>query len=199
LGIPGSEPYIAVQVIDDLVMDLDVEGPGPEQRKLGKAVAEFGTYVRPNAWSSVSEMANSRRRAAAVTCAILLVVGPTLTVEEFWHGRPMIDQPGNGWIVAVCIVVVTFFVGGVVARRWSPDSATAGLRAGASAAVVLVAADIVRRLAITHQGLPWEVVALWLAGSVISSGLSAAGGWVGWPPSTHARAQPPKPGSTDRQ
>jgi hypothetical protein len=43
--------FRAVQVIDDLVMDLDVEVPGPEQRKLLKAVTEFGTYVRANAGS----------------------------------------------------------------------------------------------------------------------------------------------------
>jgi hypothetical protein len=43
--------FRAVQVIDDLVMDLDVEGPGPEQRKLLKAVTEFSPYVRANAWS----------------------------------------------------------------------------------------------------------------------------------------------------
>ena len=43
--------FRAVQVIDGLVMDLDVEEPGPERRKLLKAVTEFGTYVRANAGS----------------------------------------------------------------------------------------------------------------------------------------------------
>jgi hypothetical protein len=43
--------FRAVQVIDDLAMDLDVESPGPERRKLLKTVTEFGTYVRANAWS----------------------------------------------------------------------------------------------------------------------------------------------------
>jgi hypothetical protein len=43
--------FRALQVIDDLVMDLDVDGPGPEQRKPLKAVTEPGTYVRANAGS----------------------------------------------------------------------------------------------------------------------------------------------------
>jgi hypothetical protein len=43
--------FRARQVIDDLVIDLDIENPKPEQRKLVKALNEFATYIRANAGS----------------------------------------------------------------------------------------------------------------------------------------------------
>jgi hypothetical protein len=36
-------------VVEDLEIDLDIEDAGPEQRKLLKAVGEFGGYIRANA------------------------------------------------------------------------------------------------------------------------------------------------------
>jgi hypothetical protein len=41
--------FRALQVIEDLEVDLDTDGAGPEQRKLLKAVREFGGYIRANA------------------------------------------------------------------------------------------------------------------------------------------------------
>jgi len=40
--------FRALQAIEDLAMHLDIEDPSPEQRKLGKMVREFDTYIRPN-------------------------------------------------------------------------------------------------------------------------------------------------------
>src|SRR5207302_1315663 len=40
--------FRALQVIGDLEMDLDVDDAGPGQRKLVKALAEFGGYIRAN-------------------------------------------------------------------------------------------------------------------------------------------------------
>jgi hypothetical protein len=43
--------FRALQVIEDLEIDLDVEWASSEQRKLLKAVTEFGGYLRANgAW-----------------------------------------------------------------------------------------------------------------------------------------------------
>jgi hypothetical protein len=43
--------FRALQTVEDLEMDLDVEEAGPEQRKLLKTVTEFGGYIRANgAW-----------------------------------------------------------------------------------------------------------------------------------------------------
>ena len=41
--------FRALQTAEDLEVDLDVEDPGPEQRKLQRAVAEFSGYIRANA------------------------------------------------------------------------------------------------------------------------------------------------------
>src|SRR5262249_42139425 len=40
--------FRTLQVVEDLEMDLDVEHSTPEQRKLLKAVIEFGSYIRAN-------------------------------------------------------------------------------------------------------------------------------------------------------
>ena len=43
--------FRALQVVEDLVVELDTEAASPEQRKLLKAVVEFGGYLRANgAW-----------------------------------------------------------------------------------------------------------------------------------------------------
>src|SRR5216684_1806127 len=43
--------FLALQTIDGLQLDVDNEGPSPEQHKLSKAITEFGGYVRANgAW-----------------------------------------------------------------------------------------------------------------------------------------------------
>ena len=41
--------FRALQVVDDLEIDVDVEHARPEQRKLLKTVTEFGGYIRANA------------------------------------------------------------------------------------------------------------------------------------------------------
>src|SRR5947209_10123107 len=43
--------FRALQTVDGLEFDLDLEGAGLEQRKLLKAVTEFGGYIRANATS----------------------------------------------------------------------------------------------------------------------------------------------------
>jgi hypothetical protein len=43
--------FRALQVVEDLEIDLDVEHPSPEQCKLLKAITEFGGYIRANASS----------------------------------------------------------------------------------------------------------------------------------------------------
>jgi len=43
--------FRTLQTVDDLEFDLDIEGAGLEQRKLLKAVTEFGGYIRANVTS----------------------------------------------------------------------------------------------------------------------------------------------------
>ena len=46
--------FRALQTAEDLEVDLDVEDPGPEQRKLQRAVAEFSGYIRATSGQSIS-------------------------------------------------------------------------------------------------------------------------------------------------
>ena len=41
--------FRALQVVEELAMDLDVEEAAPAQRKLRRTVVEFGGYIRANA------------------------------------------------------------------------------------------------------------------------------------------------------
>lgn len=118
-------------------------------------------------------------RPIAIRCAlgIILIAVPALTVEETWHGRPMIDQPGFLWMISAAIVLMAFFAGGLVAAHRSRDRNTA-LRAGVYAAAVLVAADIFRRGVITHQRVAWPIVSLWAAGTGLATAISWLGGHV---------------------
>lgn len=121
-----------------------------------------------------------RRRTTAVTVVVLLVSMPTMAVEEFWGGRPMIDQPGKGWVVPTVIVLLAFFIGGLATYRRHRSSPLAGLPVGALASVILVVAAIVRRLTITHQGVPLAVAGLWLAAVITASTTAAFGSLLAW-------------------
>ena len=55
--------FRALQVVEDLEIDLDIEEAGPERRKLLKAVGEFAGYIRANApGSPTTESAIARGR-----------------------------------------------------------------------------------------------------------------------------------------
>ena len=41
--------FRALQTIDDILVDLDITEPCPEQARLLKAVREFDSYIRANA------------------------------------------------------------------------------------------------------------------------------------------------------
>jgi hypothetical protein len=118
----------------------------------------------------------TRGRAIALAAAITLSIAvPTLTIEEFWHGRPMIDQSAL-WAVPAILASAAFIVGGAFAGWWARDHTGAGLSSGAIAAGFLVVADVTRRLLITHQGLVWPVDRLWIIAGCGAVVLSTLGG-----------------------
>ncbi len=110
-----------------------------------------------------------------------VVVGPVFLFEELWHGRPMIDQPGWGWVIPAVIMGIGFFAGGRVAgrnrsrRRWAFFQ---GLVVAAVTLIIIFLADMIRRLILT-QGVTWEVMAIWLAcsfGALMVAGLGGVNG-----------------------
>jgi len=137
--------------------------------------------------SSRDEPCSGRRRSGlswadiGISALLILVISvPTMAVEEDWHGRPMIDEPTHLWIIATCLVAAAFLVGGAVAGHRRPSAAPEHATAAASLAIaVLLAAAILRRLWLAHEGVPVGVVGLWCLGVVTALFLSAAGSLLG--------------------
>jgi hypothetical protein len=111
---------------------------------------------------------------------VLAVAIPTMAVEEDWHGRPMIEQPGLLWLAAAFLVAGAFLVGGMAAgyRRPSAPARHATVAADLAVGVLLVGA-VSRRLWLAHKGVPFAVVRLWCLGAVAALLLSAAGSQLG--------------------
>jgi len=114
---------------------------------------------------------------------LVLTVGiaaPTLVLEENWHGRPMIDQPGHLWVLPTLVVAAAFALGGGVgARRASllSKALLQGLVIGTTAAGVLLVADVVRR-AIDNRALSEGVLRLWIEAAVLSIVIASLGGAI---------------------
>jgi hypothetical protein len=123
---------------------------------------------------------NQRSRAwtdVVVSVIVVLVVSiPTMAIEEDWHGRPMIDQQTHLWVIAACLVAVSFFVGGVIAaiRRPSAPARSATTVAVVAVAVLLIGA-LYRRVWLVHEPVPTAVLKLWCLGAVTAVVLSLAG------------------------
>jgi hypothetical protein len=62
--------FRALQTVGDLEMDLDVEGAGPEQTKLLKAVREFGGYIDANT-GSIPNYGERHRAGEAISTAFV--------------------------------------------------------------------------------------------------------------------------------
>lgn len=111
----------------------------------------------------------------------LVLAVPTLAIEEDWHGRPMIDEHGAGWLVPLVLVALAFIVGGALAARRTHRAGGAvagGAVVGTAAVAVLVVADAIRRAA-AHKLISPDVVHLWAAAAIGSIFLAALGGFLG--------------------
>jgi hypothetical protein len=106
---------------------------------------------------------------------------PTLAIEEDWHGRPMIDQPGHLWVVPTFVAAAAFAIGGVLCARRTTESWRAlveGLALGATVAGTFLVVDVVRR-AVRHQALSQGVLRLWVEAALLSVVLASLGGAMG--------------------
>ena len=108
----------------------------------------------------------------------LALAAPTLVLEENWHGKPMIDQPGHLWIVPTIVVAAAFALGGAIGawrntQLWS--ALLRGLVVGAVGAGALLAADVVRR-AMVHRTLSEGVLRLWVEAALLSIVIASLGG-----------------------
>jgi hypothetical protein len=124
----------------------------------------------------------ARFGAGAGLVLTLAVAIPTLVAAEDWHGRPLIDQGGYGWLVPAVVVASAFFAGGAIAGRRGSSVARSlaeGLWVGVPAVLVLLAADAVRRL-VMNPTLPNGVLAYWGEGAAASLFFALAGAVAGY-------------------
>ncbi|HUC05728.1 MAG TPA: hypothetical protein VL961_10030 [Acidimicrobiales bacterium] len=123
--------------------------------------------------------------------ASMTLVGPAFLFAELWRGRPVIDQPGNLWIVPGAVMAAGFVLGGYVAGRRLARSATAFWRGALVALLTMTAifaCDLLRR-AVIEQGLSWSVGGLWIGAAALTAFLGGVGGaGAAW---QAARRRPP--------
>jgi len=113
---------------------------------------------------------------------ILAVASPTLILEENWHGRPMIDQPGHLWVLPTLVVATAFAVGGGVGARRAAQLWRAllqGLILGTLGAGTLLGADVVRR-AMVHRAVSEGVFRLWVEAALLSVVIASLGGAISY-------------------
>ncbi len=111
----------------------------------------------------------------------LVIAGPTFFIEEFWHGKPLIDQGGIWWVIPAAVMAVGFFVGGCIAGRPCRRLEWAVIEAfvvATAALFTIFAADIVRRHQL-GQYLNPGVDKLWALAGVGAVVVGTIGGVVG--------------------
>ena len=130
--------------------------------------------------------AAGRARWSATLQGLVLTLGvaaPTLVLEENWRGRPMIDQPGHGWVLPTLVVATAFAVGGAVGARRPPScgglALLQGLTLGTAAAGTLLVADVVRR-ALEDRALSEGVLRLWIEAALLSIVIASLGGAISY-------------------
>lgn len=141
-------------------MTADHEGEGSERAAMDTGKATF------RHWRSLSDG----------FMISLLIVGPSFLFEELWRGKPLIDQPGNFWIVPGVIMAIGFFVGGGVGgrhRRQAGGAFTQGMLIAALTLALIFMADMIRR-GILHAPFTITIIGVWIAcaaGALLVSGV----------------------------
>jgi hypothetical protein len=103
---------------------------------------------------------------------------PTLILEENWHGRPMIDQPGHLWVLPTLVVAAAFALGGAIGARRADQMWKAlwqGMILGMLVAGPLLGADVIRR-AMVHRAISEGVLRLWVEAALMSIVIASLGG-----------------------
>jgi hypothetical protein len=112
--------FRALQTVEELQVDLDVEDGGPEQRKLLKALTEFGGYLTANA-GSIPNYGERYRAGEAISSAFV-----ESTVNQVVSKR-MVKKQQMRWTppgAHLLLQVRTRVLNGELAedfRRWYPD------------------------------------------------------------------------------
>jgi hypothetical protein len=152
----------------------------PQQRYEGQAGNGEAPSEHPGA-EHPARIARFRWANTLLSVALILVIAvPTMALEESWYGRPMIDQHSHLWLIPAGVVVLAFFLGGLVSAFRLPSAPVVdSALVGAAAVGVLVLGALIRRFLFVHDGLPPDVVQLWIGGAVVAVALTMAGAGLG--------------------
>ncbi|MGH9047491.1 MAG: hypothetical protein ACRDVW_09280 [Acidimicrobiales bacterium] len=119
----------------------------------------------------------------------LVIAAPTLIIEEDWHGRPMLDQPGHLWVIPTIIVAFAFALGGAIGTRGVDElwrNLWEGLIVGGSVAGLLLVADVGRR-AMHDKAISEGVLRLWVEAAILSVVIASLGGAISYFHATRSR------------
>jgi hypothetical protein len=130
---------------------------------------------------------STRQRRHEWTVALGLLVGffiacPTFLIEEFWHGKPLIDQRGMGWIIPAVIMVIGFLLGGAIVGHQSRGVFSAfvhGALMGAATLLFIFIVDLIRR-DVLNQRWNFGVEKLWITSAVGAILVGGLGGIIGF-------------------
>ncbi len=143
----------------------------------------IGESPQPSDTVSGGNQPNGNGHTFAVAFLIgFAIVCPTFFIEEFWHGRPLIDQGGHRWVLPAIVMGLGFFVGGLIVGRRRRDVWNAfghGLLVAAVIVGVTFIADLIRRDAL-GQVLTSSVEYLWFGAAALAIAVGGLGGVVGY-------------------
>ena len=114
--------FRALQTAEDLEVDLDVEDPGPEQRKLQRAVAEFSGYIRANA-GCIPNYGERYRAGEAISSAFVESAVNQVVSKRMVKKQQMRWSPRGAHLLLQIRAHVLNDELGAVFHRWYPEFA----------------------------------------------------------------------------
>ena len=115
--------YRALETIDGLEFDLDLEGAGLEQRKLLKAVVEFGGYIRANgAW--IPNYGERYRNGETISSAFVESAVNQIVSKRMVKKQQMRWAPKSAHLLLQVRTRVLNNELGIAFKRWYPSFVT---------------------------------------------------------------------------
>ena len=112
--------FRALQTVEDLEFDLDIEGAGLEQRKLLKAVTEFGGYIRANgAW--IPNFGERYRNGETISSAFVESTVNQVISRRFCKKQQMQWTKRGAHLLLQTRVKTLNQELGTIFQRWYPD------------------------------------------------------------------------------
>ena len=115
--------YRALETIDGLEFDLDLEGAGLEQRKLLKAVVEFGGYIRANG-VSIPNYGERHRNGETISSAFVESAVNQIVSKRIVKKQQMRWAPKSAHLLVQVRTGVLNNELGIAFKRWYPRFVT---------------------------------------------------------------------------